>query len=389
MRYKLTFLYTLTFTVAIAIFVSFLFFMLQGVMDRQQVEELQGYFDAEKANFQQQAQQSSAIMIEPTRHFFYYIYRNNDELVGGASPYEQLDHALFNNFHANNKTHTTLAWQKEHVLAIKKELQHGYVLVGKTITTQQNFFKNASLTLLLATVIFTLLIGAISHFFAGKAVKPIQNTYELQKRFVSDASHELRTPLAVFQSSLDILQTEKLTPFGQEVLHDAEQESAHMEALLEQLLLLARADHHVNINKTPVDVTQLLQQIVHTFQRISAVPIDLTCEPNIHVLGDEQKLKQLFYILLDNAMRFTSEGAITIVASKEEIIIIDSGIGINAEDLPHIFERFYRGDTSRHKGGTGLGLPIAQAIVHQHDGTITVKSSHKGTCFTVVLPFFS
>ena len=394
MRTKLTLLYTMTFTLAVGILMIFLFFALQKVMDKQQVEELDAFFIREQHAFLQQLEEPEPILhIDPTRHFFYYIYDQHGNFVHGDSQYDGLETSIATYFNAN-ETFTKIQWQNESLLIIKRPFmlenrQVGYILTGKTITTQTNFFKNTLAVLLITTLLFALLIGAISHFFAARAVRPIQQAYEKQKRFVSDASHELRTPLAVFQSSTDILQTENLSSFGQEVLSDAEAEVVHMQKLLEQLLTLARADQQLTLGKEKVNLSQLTETTVQKFQRLSPLPIKSMISPNLYVMGNEDKLRQVLYILFENALRYAQQGTITLTVTKQGIILHDSGIGINAKDLPHIFERFYRSDEARAKGGTGLGLAIAQTIITQHNGTITASSEETGTVFTISLPIFS
>ena len=185
------------------------------------------------------------------------------------------------------------------------------------------------------------------------------------------------------------MQTENLSPFGQEVLSDAEAEVVHMQKLLEQLLTLARADQQITLRKEKVNLSQLTETTVQKFQRLSPLPIKSMISPNLYVMGNEDKLRQVLYILFENALRYTQQGTISLTVTKQGIILHDSGIGINAKDLPHIFERFYRSDEARAKGGTGLGLAIAQTIITQHNGTITASSEQTGTVFTISLPIFS
>lgn len=394
MRTKLTLLYTTTFTIAVGILMIFLFFALQKVMDKQQIEELNAFFIREHHDFLQQLQTNEPILhIDPTRHFFYYIYDEEGNFIHGDSQYEGLEEVIESYFLTTN-TAEKVTWQEESLFIIKRPFMLdnrniGYILMGKTITTQTNFFKKTLAVLLITTLLFAGLIGAISHYLAARAVRPIQQAYDKQRRFVSDASHELRTPLAVFQSSLDILHTESLSSFGKEVLKDAEAELTHMQKLLEQLLTLARADQPVVTTKDKVNLSALTTETIQKFERLTALPIEATITPNLYVIGNEAKLLQVLYILLENALRYTQQGQIAITLTKDGLVISDSGIGISDEDLPHIFERFYRSDEARAKGGTGLGLAIAQTIITQHSGTISVSSNKLGTTFIITLPIFS
>lgn len=394
MRTKLTLLYTATFTIAVGILMIFLFFALQKVMDKQQTEELNAFFMREQHDFLQQLQTNEPILhIDPTRHFFYYIYDEQGNFMHGDSQYDGLEKVIESYFPPTT-TVEKIDWQGESLFIIKRPFMLdnrniGYILTGKTITTQTNFFKNTLAVLLITTLLFAGLIGAISHYFAARAVRPIQQAYDKQRRFVSDASHELRTPLAVFQSSLDILHTESLSSFGHEILKDAEAEVTHMQKLLEQLLTLARADQPCVPYKDKVNLSTLVNETVQKFERLTSLTLETNLTPNLYVLGHEAKLQQVLYILLENALRYTQQGKIVVVLTKEGIIIRDSGIGISEKDLPHIFERFYRSDEARAKGGTGLGLAIAKVIITQHKGEISATSDATGTTFTITLPIFS
>lgn len=393
MRNQLTLLYTITFTIAVSFLMIVLFFALQKVMDKQQVEELNAFFIREQHDFLLQLQAKEPVLhIDPTRHFFYYIYNEEGQFIHGDSQYDGLENVIATYF-IEETPYQKIQWDNETLFIIKRPFmlnnrEVGYILTGKTITTQANFFKNTLAVLLIATLLFALLIGAISHFFAGRAVRPIQQAYDKQKRFVSDASHELRTPLAVFQSSTDILRTESLSDFGKEVLRDAENDVVHMQKLLEQLLTLARADQTPLVLGDNVDFSALVGATVQKFQRLTHLPIHAEITQQLFVKGHAAKLQQVLYILFENALRYTQDGTIDVKLDDSGLTLTDSGIGIDAKDLPHIFERFYRSDDARAKGGTGLGLAIAKTIIEQHNGTITATSSPQGTTFHITLPIF-
>ncbi len=393
MRNQLTLLYTITFTIAVSFLMIVLFFALQKVMDKQQVEELNAFFIREQHDFLLQLQAKEPVLhIDPTRHFFYYIYNEEGQFIHGDSQYDGLENVIATYF-IEETPYQKIQWDNETLFIIKRPFmlnnrEVGYILTGKTITTQANFFKNTLAVLLIATLLFALLIGAISHFFAGRAVRPIQQAYDKQKRFVSDASHELRTPLAIFQSSTDILRTESLSDFGKEVLRDAENDVVHMQKLLEQLLTLARADQTPLVLGDNVDFSALVGATVQKFQRLTHLPIHAEITPQLFVKGHAAKLQQVLYILFENALRYTQDGTIDVKLDDSGLTLTDSGIGIDAKDLPHIFERFYRSDDARAKGGTGLGLAIAKTIIEQHNGTITATSSPQGTTFHITLPIF-
>lgn len=251
--------------------------------------------------------------------------------------------------------------------------------------------------LMLLTCISTVLIGLLSYYMAGKAMVPIQWSFDKQKKFVSDASHELRTPLSIFYSSLEILEAEEakqLSPFGKELITDLKDESEIMKELIDKLLFLARHDQQqVSIQKEIIPLSTLLKKVGTKFQRIMPPGIQFSTEiqENIELLGDASKIQELLYILLDNAIRYTNSGAITLTLLKNrdsvKITVADSGIGMTEQELPLVFERFYRSDAARQRNGTGLGLAIAKAIVEQHDGKIYATSKvGKGTTFHIEFP---
>jgi len=226
---------------------------------------------------------------------------------------------------------------------------------------------------------------------------PIQWSFNKQKKFVSDASHELRTPLSIFYSSLEILEAEEaehLSPLGKELIADLKDETEIMKELIDKLLFLARHDQQqVSSTKEFIPLSSLLEKVSVKFQRIMPADIQFSTDiqENIQLLGDTSKIQELLYILLDNAIRYTNSGKITLTLLKNQdivkITVADSGIGMSEQELPLVFERFYRSDAARQRNGTGLGLAIAKAIVEQHNGKIYATSQFgKGTTFHIEFP---
>ncbi|WBW96914.1 sensor histidine kinase [Oceanirhabdus sp. W0125-5] len=231
----------------------------------------------------------------------------------------------------------------------------------------------------------------------------IQDSYEKQKQFVSDASHELRTPIAVIQGYANLLS--RWGKDDKDVLEESilaiKDESDNMKDLVEKLLFLARADKHTQkIEKTEFNLSNLIENICKETKLIdSNHTISSNTEENLVIFADPKLIKQAIRILVDNSIKYTPEtGYINISAfsEKDEIIIrvSDTGMGIPSKDIPHIFDRFYRVDESRskqdEKGGTGLGLSIAKWIVNTHKGKISAESTFgEGSTFTIKLPFTS
>ncbi|MEW8959742.1 ATP-binding protein [Neomoorella humiferrea] len=231
-----------------------------------------------------------------------------------------------------------------------------------------------------------------------KAYTRLEEAYSAQRRFVADASHELRTPLTTIRGNIDLLRKMKGTDMAiqEEALADIASEAERMSRLINNLLTLARADAGLEIVRQPMDITELLHEVARQAPLLGEAAFivrGLDSISGCQVLGNRDYLKQLLFILLDNAFKYTpGEGKIELTAKIDPkgfllIRVKDTGIGIAPADLEHIFERFYRADTTRSSSGTGLGLAIAKWIVEQHQGEIKVESRvGEGTVFTVVLP---
>jgi two-component system, OmpR family, sensor kinase len=239
-------------------------------------------------------------------------------------------------------------------------------------------------------------IGWLAQTF-NAMLSSIAEAYAAQQRFVSDASHELRAPLTAIQANLELLQRhpEMTAEDRAEALVEAERESARLTRLVADLLALARADAGVPLRTSLVDLDAVVLEAVGSARQLAQGQV-LTIErfEPAQVRGDEDRLKQLLLIVLDNALKYTPAGGTVAVALRQsgdmaEIAVRDTGVGIPEGDLPHVFERFYRADPARGRdpGGTGLGLPIAQWITRQHGGDIAIASrSGAGTGVTIRLP---
>jgi two-component system OmpR family sensor kinase len=249
----------------------------------------------------------------------------------------------------------------------------------------------------------------------------LESATQAQRRFVADASHELRAPLTTIQGNLAFLQRhlDELPPEDRHtMLADAHGETLRLAELVEELLLLARADastdtpieaqaveeaveRHIH-REPPVELDRAVLQLVRQLRRrlsIEGLKMQLEVghiEP-VRIQGDEENLRRVILILLDNALKYTQSGSeadagrviISLERSKGQAVlrVRDTGIGIEPADLPHIFERFYRADRARSRRGTGLGLSIAQTLVEQLGGYITAESTPgKGSTFSVWLP---
>lgn len=213
----------------------------------------------------------------------------------------------------------------------------------------------------------------------------MRQAYRQQNRFVSDASHELRTPISVIQGYVNML--DRWGKDDPEILQEAieamKHESDHMKNLVEQLLFLARGDSGRNPFKpSTFSISELMREVGEEYQMIDSLhKYVLEVKDGINVVADEDLIKQSVRILVDNAVKYSKENTVIRLSAGREgrdivYAVTDEGCGMSAEDVGHMFERFYRSDSARNSqtGGTGLGLSIAKWIVDAHKGKIEVIS---------------
>lgn len=225
-------------------------------------------------------------------------------------------------------------------------------------------------------------------------MEALEANYRKQEQFVSNASHELKTPLTVIESYAKLLLRRGFTneKVATEALEAIVNESSRMNDLIVQMLELAKNKERTPLSIHKVDIAQLLENTLFQMQQAYTRPFELKGEIQLYAYTDEQKLKQLLYILLDNARKY-SEDKIIVTAAKLgdsiSITIQDFGEGIPKDQLPHLFDRFYRvnKDRNRKTGGTGLGLAIAKELSERLQSEIIVESElGVGSSFTLLIP---
>ena len=225
----------------------------------------------------------------------------------------------------------------------------------------------------------------------------LEQAYEAQQRFVADASHELRAPLTAIQANIELLERRDDMPPAerQQAVSELSRESRRLVRLVADLLALARADAGVPLRRDRVELDRVVLDAVADARHLGhGQRIEIGALEPTQIEGDVDRLKQLLIILLDNAVKYTpASGTVTVslrrAGATAEITVQDTGVGIQPEDLPRVFDRFYRADRGRARdpGGTGLGLPIARWIAQQHGGHIELASTPgQGTTATVRLP---
>jgi signal transduction histidine kinase len=237
------------------------------------------------------------------------------------------------------------------------------------------------------------------YVLAGRSLRPIQEVMARQERFAVAASHELRTPLTVLQGTLEVALLRERTPAEyQEILRTAAAEAGHMGTLIGNLLALARpqSDRAV-LAFEPLDVREVARQAadgVRPLAERKGQTLEVAVDAVLPTEGDRLKLRQALTNLLDNAVTYTPEGGTIRLTARPRlrravITVRDTGPGIAAQHLPHLFEPFYRTDAARggSNGHAGLGLALADWIVRAHGGHLSVASRvGVGTVFTLSLP---
>ena len=252
-------------------------------------------------------------------------------------------------------------------------------------------------------VIIFLSSGALGYFLAGKTLTPIQKMVDEQNRFVSDASHELKTPLTSLKTAMEVSLRDKNFSLegSKQLIRESIGEVNKLSRLSDSLLQLSQLETpKENLKLEKLSLKKIIEESIRQVDpmaRQKNIYINNQVK-DFQIKGSRYGIDGLFVTILDNAIKYSGEKKQIIITSKKSdkkiiISIKDQGIGISKEDLPHIFDRFYRADSARAKkssGGYGLGLSIAKKIVETHKGDIKVESKlGKGTQIIISLPSFS
>ncbi|MDO7787333.1 sensor histidine kinase [Desulforamulus aquiferis] len=280
---------------------------------------------------------------------------------------------------------------------MRRDLIDGTKIAFADRTHEINSMQSLFLTSLVVGAGGLLAFFFISLFLSSLALRPAERAWEQQRQFVANASHELRMPLTVILANISILLANRQDPIRQQIkwVENTRLEALRMKMLVDDLLFLAKSDAaHVPLAFSDLNLSNIVWSCLLPFEPVAfeqGVTINANIEPDISLQGNESQIKQLIGILLDNACKYADEkGIVTVTLGREQkkvtLRINNTGTPISAEDLPHIFERFYRADKSRARelGGYGLGLAIAKSIVENHHAKITADSTENlGTTFTV------
>ena len=265
-------------------------------------------------------------------------------------------------------------------------------------------WQTLALTLAGVGVVALAIFFVISVFFSRWALRPVKRAWEQQRQFGADASHELKTPLTVILANTSILMShpERTIASQSQWVESTQAEGERMQGLVADLLLLARLDaEETDIVKSKpkerIDLSNLVEGELLQFESVAferAIELESDVDEGIAVQGSIERLRRLVTTLLDNACKYAGDnGKVRVELHAQDggarFIVHNTGSLISAEDLQHVFDRFYRADKARTSGagGFGLGLSIAKEVAEEHGGTITAKSSdEEGTTFTATLP---
>lgn len=240
-------------------------------------------------------------------------------------------------------------------------------------------FRNVSI---LVCLIGVTIISALITFFSGKILRPVAESYEKQQRFITDAGHEIRTPLTIINADVSVLEMEQEGDETNEWLEDIRQQTRRLSNLTEELVYLTRMEEvqKTSVNMKRLNFSKIVGDVAHSFESralVSEKKYDCSVAEDLFLRGDESALRKLVSILLDNAFKYSSDsGDIRLRfyrQGKSIFLTVSNSVDeIPNDSIPHLFDRFYRADSSRNSetGGHGIGLSIAQAVVRAHGGKI-------------------
>jgi signal transduction histidine kinase len=275
----------------------------------------------------------------------------------------------------------------------------GYLQLQLSLRNREKATNQFGITIAIIFPFVLLGLGIVGYLFSAKAAQPVEESFAVLQRFMTDAGHELSTPLSIIQANAEAMEVEMApTEAGETRLAVITRSIERMANLVKDLMLLSKMESpQVLSNRVPLDLEKLLRAVVEEFEELfKARSITLVTKriERATIIGDADAIRRLVANLLQNALRYTESGG-TVEVSLENIgrtvrlAVSDTGIGIPPESLPLVFDRFYRVDKSRSRaqGGSGLGLSIAKAIVDAHRGKIEVQSQvAAGTTFFVFFP---
>lgn len=381
---------------------------------------------------------------KPDENIVFQVWGNDRELQL-ARPVNTVDPLDRSQFHNDRPVFNTTGETGKHMRVLTVPLVNarghaGLLQMGRNLNLFDTTLQTLAGVLILLTFLSMVLTGVMTWFVNGQALAPLatvtkvatqitraddlsrriqlsgarddevgelieafnqvlgrlEKLFTSQRRFLADVSHELRTPLTVIKGNVGLMR--KLKTLDEESLSGIESEVDRLTRLVGDLLFLAQAESgRMPLDQTPVELDTIMLEVYQQAKTLAGERMNVIISEidQVQVNGDRDRLKQVLLNIAGNAVQYTPQGgqvafSLRKVAARAQVVIRDTGPGIPAVDLPHIFERFYRSEKSRKRnfqGGFGLGLSIAFWIIRNHGGTIDVASTEgKGSVFTIWLP---
>ena len=269
-----------------------------------------------------------------------------------------------------------------------------YIIFLDIENSLEDFFDIVNLSIIfvvLGVVLFIFLIVILS----GKVIKPFVDNYENQRNFIADAGHDLKTPITVIEADAEVLKMK----FGDdnEFLNDIFLQSSRLKQLTEDLIYLSKLDENPDYEMIEFPLSDVITEICQSFESVAKTQkkeMTITIEPHLSFKGNQKNMERLVNILLDNAVKYSSDhGKIDVSLERQKKFIVltvyNTVDHISKEELPNLFDRFYRSDQSRNSetGGYGIGLSVAKSVVEAHKGKINATTSdEKSLVMIVILP---
>ena len=253
---------------------------------------------------------------------------------------------------------------------------------GAALTNFRNF-RNISI---FVSVFCLLLVGILVLYASGRIIRPVAESYEKQKRFITDAGHEIKTPLAIITADAEVLEMESEEAGENEWISDIKVQTKRLSELTQDLISLSKMEESSTVlEMKDLDISALMKSQAGSFAAVATASnktISTKIEENVHIQGDKKSIESLLSIVLDNAVKYCPEnGHIDVSVSRHKKgakieVTNDTENSFTPDECKHMFERFYRTDASRNSGtgGHGIGLSMAKAIVEKHKGRITAAS---------------
>lgn len=382
-RKRLTLLFSGTFLLLLILILVGVYFTTARLLDQTELNQLKNISNRDVFERIEHGEDR----LTPNPIYFQVLDETGEEQYSSLP--DDLTEETVQRFVSSAQETEKVTVEDHHFLLYKRDTNEGSIVLLKETSATRDTLQRLIAVLSGIAVLSTLILMGLSYVLAGRAVQPVQQAFDRQRRFTSDASHELRTPLTILYSGIELLEAEPLSREGQTILDDLKAETTSMQLLVADLLLLARGGQSMTLQS--VDFSTLVSKTAERFAHtLSNRTLRIEIEPNLLIKGDANQLTRLLMVFLENASVY-SDGPIEVrllkVPGEVQLTIADEGIGIPKSDQAKIFERFYRGDHARHGTGTGLGLAIASSIADAHNASIEVDSSpNEGTRFTIHFP---